>query len=293
MADAQEKCFFIMPFSKTNTHTKEYWTTHFDTFLKPLAEENKKIQASRARPIRGDILRQIITDLVTSRIVVADLTDHNPNVLWELGVRQSFKHSTITIAEDGTRLPFDISSKGTLFYYPKDHLKMLDFKKDFSDAINDCLSNPDSPDSVVLETVSGRGTLFEIFQKDEALRRIEALLSEINKNVYVIELIITQSTTNQNVKLGQERKYLTLRPRKAALSLLVTTRYIDEDITFYNLAENAYECITSLNDQLNCWEHSPAPVEDWFLSSGPVHKIRLKQLEEKLRTYRDKLESRI
>jgi len=38
------------------------------------------------------------------------LTDYNPNVFWELGVRQSFKHNTITIAEEGVILPFDVSS---------------------------------------------------------------------------------------------------------------------------------------------------------------------------------------
>ena len=32
-------------------------------------------------------------------IVVADITDSKPNVYWELGVRQSFKHGTIIIRE--------------------------------------------------------------------------------------------------------------------------------------------------------------------------------------------------
>ncbi|NVM45355.1 MAG: hypothetical protein HWN79_10600 [Candidatus Lokiarchaeota archaeon] len=65
--------------------------------------------------MREDILKKIIQSLVTSPIVLADLTDHNPNVFWELGVRQSFKHNTITIAEEGTKLPFDVSPKATIF----------------------------------------------------------------------------------------------------------------------------------------------------------------------------------
>lgn len=89
-----------MPFSKTtDKHTEDYWTEHFERFLKPLIEENPGLEARRSEPLRGDILRQIITDLVVSRVVVADLTDHNPNVYWELGVRQSFQHGTVTIAE--------------------------------------------------------------------------------------------------------------------------------------------------------------------------------------------------
>jgi len=93
MSANREICFVITPFSKTtDEHTKRYWTEHFKSFLKPLIDENPDLEARRSKPLRGDILREIITDLVVSRVVVADLTDHNPNVYWELGVRQSFKH---------------------------------------------------------------------------------------------------------------------------------------------------------------------------------------------------------
>ena len=125
------KCFVIMPFATTTPdHPEEYWTRHYNDFLKPNIEEGGQFVAERSTPMRGDILKQIIVDLVSSPVVVADLTDHNPNVFWELGVRQSFRHGTITIAEAGTRLPFDISGKGTLFYHPKDHVKNAAFVRD-------------------------------------------------------------------------------------------------------------------------------------------------------------------
>ncbi len=164
MSTEREICFVIMPFSKTTEeHTEEYWTEHFRTFLKPLIEANPNIEAHRSEALRGDILRQIITDLVVSRVVVADLTDLNPNVFWELGIRQSFKHGTITIAEVGTTLPFDLHVKGTLFYHPSNHLKLQGFRERFVHAIGDCLLHPDQPDSHVLQTITGRGTLFEMF----------------------------------------------------------------------------------------------------------------------------------
>jgi len=83
MLTVRETCFVIMPFSKTTKdHTKSYWTEHFKSFLKPLIEEYPGLEAHRSKALRGDILRQIITDLVVSHVVVADLTDHNPNVYW-------------------------------------------------------------------------------------------------------------------------------------------------------------------------------------------------------------------
>ena len=263
----RETCFVTMPFSKTSEeHTEEYWTKHFETFLKPLIEINTDLEAHRSQALRGDVLRQIITNLVVSRLVVADLTDHNPNVFWELGVRQSFKHGTVTVAEEGTELPFDVGVKGTLFYYPRNHLKMEVFREQFKRAIQDCLLNPDNPDSHVLETISGRGTLFEIFRREEALRWLDALLLECDRNIKDIETILDKAEENQRNPEG--RKFYTYRFGISATELLVTSRYIDEGQSFYKLAELILRELIRLNDQLNIWELSPESVEKWLLKKG-------------------------
>lgn len=117
MSTERKRCFVIMPFSKTTKlHNEEYWNNHFEKFLKPLIDSCTGAEAFRSAPLRQDILRQIINDLVFSPIVVADLTDSNPNVYWELGVRLSFRHGTITIANEGSVIPFDIKTKGVLLY---------------------------------------------------------------------------------------------------------------------------------------------------------------------------------
>jgi len=147
-----------MPFSQTSeAHSKEYWTQHFEEFLKPIIEESGELEVSRSKALRGDLVKEIVESLYNSDIVVADLTDRNPNVFWELGVRQSFKHGTITIAEEETELPFDISTKGTLFY-PENHIKLQEFRTQFKKAIRDCLENPDKPDSRVLDILPSRLT---------------------------------------------------------------------------------------------------------------------------------------
>jgi hypothetical protein len=168
VSEDRKTCFVIMPFSETkDEHTAEYWTKHFENFLKPLIEENSKVIAHCSKPLRGNIVKQIINDLVESQIVVADITDQNANVYWELGVRQSFKHGTVTIAEEGTELPFDIGGKGTLFYNPKNHVKMEEFRKRFKEALQDCLEHPDKTDSQVLESIHRKWILIETNSKDE------------------------------------------------------------------------------------------------------------------------------
>ncbi len=260
----KQKCFVIMPFSKTTEqHTKVYWNEHYSDFLKPLIESHP-LTAFRSEPLRGDMLRQIITNLVTLPIVVADLTDSNPNVYWELGVRQSFKHCTITIAEHGTGLPFDIGIKGTLFYYPNDHIKMTEFTGQFDNAIKDCLDNPHSPDSHVLETISGRGTLFQILMKDESIRKLDAILSEIQDNLSVLERCKTVYPKNAIIRKehkGAVISVITVRLRIAALDNLIVNRYIDAPNVLYQTAETHREHCVAINSRLDICDLSSLSAE--------------------------------
>lgn len=276
-----------MPFTKSSRiHAKNYWTKHFNTFLKPLIEEIPSIEAHRSEALRGDILKQIITDLVVSPIVVADLTDHNPNVYWELGVRQSFKHNTITIAEEGTQLPFDISSKGTLFYTPKDHLKMQEFRKQFKKAIKDCISNPDKPDSHVLETISGRGSLYEIIRHEESKRRLEALLSEINGNIDYLKYVY-------NV-IEKEKTIPTARFRASAVELLITHRYLDLNSKFYKLTENYFDMLIQLNDQLRLLEEENKDNTIEYLKKLKKVSIEIfNKFKEEIKNIYEKFKKRI
>ena len=288
MSIKRQRCFVIMPFSQTTKeHTEEYWTKHFESFLKPLIEECE-LEAQRSEPLREDILRKIITELVVCPIVVADITDGNPNVFWELGVRQSFKHGTITIAEEGTKIPFDVSVKSTLLYYPKDHIKNAKFCKKFKKAIKDCLSHPDSPDSQVLETISGRGTLFQIIRRDEAIRRVKALIFECENNIQTCNYIYKVIKKNQ--KNPKKRKFATDRLQCATIELLITNRYLDENDSFYSLARQCFADILSRNVQLTAWEQSPEATEAWFLLNRTKKFIdTLKKFKKELYAIHKKL----
>jgi hypothetical protein len=258
MSAARKVCFVIMPFSQTTEqHTEEYWTKHFNDFLKPLIEKCSEFEVIRSEPLRGDVLKKIITQLVVCPIVVVDLTDLNPNVFWELGVRQSFRHGTITIAEEGTEIPFDISVTGVLFYHPKDHLKNAIFCERFGKAVKDYLVNPSSPDSHVLETLSGRGTLFEIFRKNEALRRVEALISEYEWNRKTIDKVYED--TEKKLETFTAR-----RLRTSSVELLVTNRYLDEDASFYRTVEAYFDLAVAINERLAAWVLSPESTEEWL-----------------------------
>jgi hypothetical protein len=229
-----------MPYSQSSDiHTQEYWTDHYENFLKPIIESAPGFVAHRVEELRGDILKQIITDLVVSPVVVADLTDHNPNVFWELGVRQSFKHNTITIAEDGTSLPFDVTSKATLFYNKKDTKKREEFVSLFKDALLDCVNNPNKADSHVLETLSGRGSLFEIMRVDEANRRVEGLLHELKENYERCRKILFVDNYNPIL--------FPIHLDTDSLEYLCGSRFLNEEQKFYNFMTRLLNVQKNLN----------------------------------------------
>lgn len=289
-SEVKQKCFVIMPFSQTSEkHTEEYWTNHYEKCIRLFIESGHPLIAERSSPLRGDIVRQIITNLVTVPIVVADLTDANPNVYWELGVRQSFKHGTITIAEEGTALPFDLGGKGTLFYLPTDHIKMQDFRSKFDKAIDDCLKNPDLPDSHVLEAISGRGTLHQILTRDESLRKLDALISEIKRNKVILTVMV--DTCNENIEEAKkalakkqrgkpDRKYSTGLFCLVAAEMLIVSRYIDADETFYETAEDYMGDLIAVNNQLLTWESSPDSFEPWLLGFNERIKSNIGKFEK-------------
>lgn len=273
-------CFVIMPFSKTkDKHDKQYWDNHFESFLKPTIEELGLI-AKRSEPLRGDILKEIISNLVISPIVVADITDLNPNVFWELGVRQSFKHGTITIAEAGSEIPFDIGIKSTLFYHPNDYIKNEKFRKKFIRAIKDCLSHPDRPDSHVLETISGRGTLFSIILYAETTRRFEAIYDEYENNLDLFSRILEQAEKNK--KNRENAGWPTDRFMTACIELALTNRYLDEEKPFYKTLSRQFNSLCAMNSMLDCWRLSNVGTENWFIDNRKFYEKRFETFKKTL-----------
>lgn len=146
-------CFIICPIGDPESSTRKHADQLLTYVLKPVLSE------SDYRPIRADqipksgvITTQIINMIIESPLVIADLTDLNPNVFYELAIRHATRKPHIQIAKHGQHIPFDIAGVRTIFV----DLSDLDSVDESKNAIADQVAEiklghvPDSPISTAV-----------------------------------------------------------------------------------------------------------------------------------------------
>jgi len=62
------------------------------------------------------IIEEVIDHIKRARVIVAEVSDHNPNVFYEVGWAHALERPTILVAREGGQLPFDIAHINTVLY---------------------------------------------------------------------------------------------------------------------------------------------------------------------------------
>jgi hypothetical protein len=84
--------------------------------IEPAVRKTGYARARRADQIAspGIINQQVIEAVADADLVVADLTDHNPNVFYELAIRHGLQGPLVQMIESSQDLPFDIAQMRTI-----------------------------------------------------------------------------------------------------------------------------------------------------------------------------------
>ena len=112
----KDKCFIITPIGDDTDPIRRHIEGIIDAALRPALEDKYDLVVAHRISELGSITKQIITEIYSAKLVVANLTNRNPNVMYELALRHSLGKSVIMIAEKGTPLPSDIVMERTIFY---------------------------------------------------------------------------------------------------------------------------------------------------------------------------------
>ena len=107
----EDSCFVMMPFSKPigDYYSKIYEPAIIKAGLKPIRADNDIFGT-------GKIIDQIWQGINSAKVLVAELTNRNPNVYYELGLAHALKKPVVLVCSNEEDVPFDLKHIRVIYY---------------------------------------------------------------------------------------------------------------------------------------------------------------------------------
>lgn len=152
---AEKICFVIGPIGEEGSDTRKRSDTVLQHVIRPVALECGYSSVLRADQIArpGIVTVQIVKHLVEGPLVVADLTDHNANVFYELAIRHVVRKPLVLLIEAGQPLPFDISPSRVIKLDHKDLDSAARAKIELAEHIKSAEADPELVDNPITTAV--------------------------------------------------------------------------------------------------------------------------------------------
>jgi hypothetical protein len=108
---ASDTCFVMMPFAAPlgDYYAKIYEPAILKAGLKPLRADNDIFGT-------GKIIDQIWNGITSAKVLIAELTNRNPNVYYELGLAHALKKPVVLICSNEEDVPFDLKHIRVIYY---------------------------------------------------------------------------------------------------------------------------------------------------------------------------------
>jgi hypothetical protein len=157
-------CFIIMPF-------RAHFEAEYDRVIRPAVEE------VGLECVRGDeiytkqaIIQDIWYSIRKARIIIAELSGRNPNVMYEIGLAHAIGKPIILLTRNQDDVPFDLKSLRYLFYDPDNPFWGDDLRSELVKMLQGVLSSPSL--QTHLESIEINTTLPESPTRKETVRKI-------------------------------------------------------------------------------------------------------------------------
>jgi hypothetical protein len=140
----KKMCFVIMPYGGNDDAARKRYTGVYKSIIAPAAKEaGYQVKRSDIENSPGNITHDIINELASADMVIADLTSANPNVFFELGIRHAFRKSgTVHIIDVNHEIPFDIKNYRAIEY----STELADISRAIEQITDAIIKREDSPE---------------------------------------------------------------------------------------------------------------------------------------------------
>ena len=103
--------FVVCPF-------KDEFNAIYEDQIKQVVESELSMLCIRADEIysNGPIIEDIWRLINEARVIVADMTERNPNVFYEVGLAHAIGKDVVLLAQDVNDIPFDLRHLRTIIY---------------------------------------------------------------------------------------------------------------------------------------------------------------------------------
>ena len=153
-AQFETTCFYVAPIGDVGSPLRKHSDLFLGSIIEP-AVEPFKLKVIRAEAIDkpGVITKQVIEYLLRSRLVIADLSHHNPNVYYELAIRHMMRLPVVQIIRAADKVPFDMNQMRTVIIDDSDIYslvpKIASYQSEISTQIRRAFEDPDSVDNPI------------------------------------------------------------------------------------------------------------------------------------------------
>jgi hypothetical protein len=156
------------------------------------------------------ITSQVIERLVSDDLVIADLTDWNPNVFYELAIRHAVRKPVIQMIQSGQRIPFDVAQSGTIIFDSRDW-----------DSVGKCKDALEKQIKSIEEDPAHVETPFSLAVNLEALQQSQNPLESASAEI--INLLTGLSREIQNLKSSISPAVLTFGSSPFPVTSVITS----------------------------------------------------------------------
>jgi hypothetical protein len=136
-------CFVLTPF-------RDPFNKYYRTLLKPTMK-SAKFDCVRADETHGlQVMGDIWNSIWRARLVIADVTQKNPNVNYELGLCHALGVPTIIITQNKKHVPFDYLHHRYILYQPSKRGWRQKLKNDLLDSLKAALNDSSSHERMLV-----------------------------------------------------------------------------------------------------------------------------------------------